>query len=297
MGTPDFAAVSLKKLIDVGHNICAVITQPDKTNARGNKIIPSPVKILAEQNDIPVYQPVSIKNGEGDIIFNKYQPDVAVVAAYGKIIPVSMLSIPKYGCINVHASLLPKYRGASPIQSCIINGETETGVSIMQLDEGMDTGDILAMSKIQINYRETSETLFDRLAFVGADLLLEVLVKLDNGSAVRTKQDESKATYTGMISKEMAVLDYCKPAKEIVNLIHGLNPNPVARTEINGERLKIYTATIGEKSDKDKGTSYEKNGKICVVCGDLLEVIFDEIQGEGGKRMDSSSYLRGHHIF
>lgn len=297
MGTPDFAAVSLNRLIEKGYEVCAVITQPDKTNARGNKIIPGPVKLMAESKGIPVYQPASLKHGEGDVIFDEYSPDVAVVAAYGKILPPSLLNKPKFGCINIHASLLPKYRGASPIQSCIINGDTETGISIMQLDEGMDTGDIIAVTKTAVDDKESAGELFERLATIGADLLCDVLPRIESGSIVFEKQNEALATYAGMISKEMAVIDYCKPAREIVNLIRGLNPNPVARTEINGERLKVYSASVGDVSDKPAGSPYNKNGKICVVCGDSNELIFDEIQGDGGKRMDSSSFLRGHRLF
>lgn len=296
MGTPDFAAVTLKTLMERGFDVCAAITQPDRVNARGNKVIPGPVKTLAESAGIPVYQPLSLRHGEGEEIFAKYRPDVAVVAAYGKILPASLLGMPRLGCVNVHASLLPAYRGASPIQTAIINGETVTGVTIMQLDEGMDTGDVLASEKVEIPPEMTAGELFDALASVGAELLAETLPKLDAGEITPLKQDESKATYAPMISKEAAFIDYNNSAGSIVNLVRGLNPNPTARTEINGSRLKVYKAAPGGETALPAGEAYEKDGAIAVACGDGREVLLTEVQGEGGKRMDSAAFLRGHPI-
>lgn len=297
MGTPDFAAVSLKTLVERGFDVCAAITQPDRVNARGNKVIPGAVKAYAESVGIPVYQPLSLRNGEGEAIFAEYAPDVAVVAAYGRILPSPLLKMPRLGCVNVHASLLPAYRGASPIQSAIINGEKVTGVTIMQLDEGMDTGDMLAVRKVEIPPEMTAGELFDALAPVGAELLAETLLKLDAGEITPLKQDESKATYAPMISKEAAVIDYNKSAKSVVDLVRGLDPNPVARTDINGSRLKVYKAAVGDLTERPAGEAYEKGGAIAVACGDGREVLLKEVQGEGGKRMDSAAYLRGHPIF
>ena len=297
MGTPDFAAVSLKKLIDGGFDVCAVITQPDRVNARGNKVIPGAVKAYAESVGLPVYQPASLKNGEADAILAQYRPDIAVVAAYGKILPRSVLEAPKLGCINVHASLLPAYRGASPIQTAIVNGETESGVTIMQLDVGMDTGDMLAAVRVPIASDMTAGELFDELAQAGAELLAEVLPKLEKGEITPEKQDESKATYAPMISKEAANIDYNRSAKQVVDLVRGLNPNPVARTEINGCRIKVYRAGLGQATALPAGTAFEKDGGIAVACGDGTEVLLREVQGEGGKRMDSAAFLRGHRIF
>ena len=297
MGTPDFAAVTLKELVDRGFEVCAAITQPDRVNARGNKVIPGAVKAYAESVGIPVYQPLSLRNGEGDEIFAKYAPDVAVVAAYGKILPASLLKAPRLGCVNVHASLLPKYRGASPIQTAIVNGETVTGVTIMQLDEGMDTGDMLAVREVGIPPEMTAGELFDALAPVGAELLAETLVKLDAGEITPVKQNNNEATYAPMISKEAAVIDYNGSAKSVVDLVRGLNPNPVARTDIKGSRLKVYRAGVGEETARPAGEAYEKDGSIAVACGDGREVLLSEVQGEGGKRMDSAAYLRGHPLF
>lgn len=297
MGTPDFAAVSLKKLVGDGFDVCAVITQPDRVNARGNKVILGAVKEYAQSAGLPVYQPTTLKNGECDELFRRYAPDIAVVAAYGKILPSSILKAPRLGCANVHASLLPAYRGASPIQTAVINGEKKTGVTIMQLDEGMDTGDILAAESVDIPPDMTAGELFDRLAVTGANLLSDVLLKLDRGEITPVKQDESKATYAPMISKEAAEIDYAKPAAAVVNLVRGLNPNPVAHTEIRGARLKVYKAELGEKASRLVGEAYEKNGEIAVACGDGIEVLLREVQGDGGKRMDSAAYLRGHPIF
>ena len=297
MGTPDFAAVTLKTLMECGFEVCAVITQPDRVNARGNKVIPGAAKAYAESVGLPVYQPLSLRNGEGDEIFAKYAPDVAVVAAYGKILPASLLKAPRLGCVNVHASLLPKYRGASPIQTAIVNGETVTGITIMQLDEGMDTGDMLAAREVEIPPEMTAGELFDALAPIGAELLAETLVKLDAGGITPIKQDNSIATYAPMISKEAAVIDYNNSAKSVVDLVRGLNPNPVARTDIKGSRLKVYRAAVGEETARTAGEAYEKDGCIAVACGDGREVLLSEVQGDGGKRMDSAAYLRGHPIF
>ncbi|MBQ9557610.1 MAG: methionyl-tRNA formyltransferase [Clostridia bacterium] len=297
MGTPDFAAVTLKELVERGFGVCAVITQPDRVNARGNKVIPGAVKTYAESVGLPVYQPLSLRGGEGDEIFKKYSPDVAVVAAYGRILPPSLLSLPRLGCVNVHASLLPKYRGASPIQTAIVNGENVTGVTIMQLDEGMDTGDMLAVREVGIPPEMTAGELFEALAPVGAELLTETLIKLDAGEIIPIKQDESKATYAPMISKEAAVIDFTKSAASVVNLVRGLNPNPVARADIKGNKLKVYKAAVGETTVRPAGEAYEKDGSIAVACGDGIEVLLNEVQGEGGKRMDSAAYLRGHPIF
>ena len=296
MGTPDFAVPTLDLLYKTEkHNVLAVFTQPDKPKGRGYKLTPPPVKVLAMEHDTPVYQPQSLKNnGEEYIdIIEKLNPDCIVVAAYGKILPKSVLDIPKYGCVNVHGSLLPKYRGAGPIQWAVLNDEAETGITTMLMGEGLDTGDMLLKKSTPIGENETAAELFDRLAVMGAELLLETLDALEQGSVTPEKQNEAEATYAPMLSKDLCGLDFEQPVRKIHKQICGLSDWPCAVTLLNGKRLKIYKSEI--VSAKPTGRT---NGEIVdsknfsVACSDGV-IRFTEIQAEGSKRMKTADYLRG----
>lgn len=290
MGTPDFAVPSLEALLKRGHEIVAVYTQPDKPKGRGHKLLSPPVKELAMQHGIPVYQPVSLRKEEAIEELRALQPELIVVAAYGKILPVAVLEIPPRGCINVHGSLLPKYRGAAPIQWAVLNGDAVSGVTIQQMGEGIDTGDILAKAETEIGADETSGELFDRLMVIGAELLIKTIDKLD--SIVPEPQDEALATHAAMLSKEMGVVDWMKTAQEVHNLVRGLNPWPVAVCTVEGKRMKIFRTQIIEARGKP-GVLTNLNGEMTVFCGENA-VQLAEIQPENGKRMRGSDYLRGH---
>jgi len=288
MGTPDFAATSLAALIGAGHNILAVFTQPDKPVGRHRVLTAPPVKELALKNNISVFQPQSLKDGKAENILKELCPEVVVVVAYGKIIPESMLSLAPF--INVHGSLLPKYRGAAPIQWSVINGEKYGGVTTMFMDKGLDTGDIILKDKTEIKECETSKELYERLANIGADLLLKTLDLIKAGKAPREKQDDSKSSYAPMLNKEMAVLDFSKGKKEICSLICGLNPWPVAYTMLEGKRLKVFLAKPCE--NKGKAGEIIDNKKFIVGCADG-SVEFLSVQLEGSKMQSGEEFLRG----
>ena len=294
MGTPDFAVPCLEKLIKDGHNIVGVLTQPDKPQGRKMKLTPPPVKELALQNNLEVYQPESLKNDAIKQLLEDKQPELIVVVAYGKILPKYVLDFPKYGCINVHGSLLPRWRGAAPIQWSIIAGDKTAGVTTMKMAEGLDTGDMLLKYETEIGQTETAGELFDRLALNGAELLHDTIEQID--SIVPEVQDESKANYAHMLDKQMAQIDWSKSNKEIDCLIRGLNPWPVALTTLNGERLKIYSASLENASGKagEVLNADSKNG-LLVACGEGA-MLLNEIQAVGGKRMNAKDYLRGHKI-
>lgn len=294
MGTPDFAVPCLEKLIKDGHNIVGVLTQPDKPQGRKMKLAPPPVKELALQNNLEVYQPESLKNDAIKQLLEDKQPELIVVVAYGKILPKYVLDFPKYGCINVHGSLLPRWRGAAPIQWSIIAGDKTAGVTTMKMAEGLDTGDMLLKYETEIGQTETAGELFDRLALNGAELLHDTIEQID--SIVPEVQDESKANYAHMLDKQMAQIDWSKSNKEIDCLIRGLNPWPVALTTLNGERLKIYSASLENASGKagEVLKADSKNG-LLVACGEGA-MLLNEIQVVGGKRMNAKDYLRGHKI-
>ena len=296
MGTPDFASAILEKLIAEGFEISAVFTRADKPKGRKQELCAPPVKEVAVANNIPVYQPESLRNGAIDIIA-EHNPDAIVVAAYGRILPKDILDYPKYGCINVHASILPRHRGASPIQSAILMGDKVTGVTTMLMNEGIDTGDILEISETAIGENETAGELFDRLSDLGADLVCHTLRELEKGSITPRKQDESGATYAAMISKEAAKIDFSKSAEEICNLIRGMNPWPVAHTRLGGKIFKVYSAAkAGERSELAAGSVVcgEKSLKVAVGNGEVIELL--EIQAEGGKRMAANRFLAGHNL-
>ena len=294
MGTPDFAVPSLQALIDAGHEVCAVYTQPDKPQGRKQVLTAPPVKELALRHGIPVCQPATLKNEEEQEKLRALAPEVIIVVAYGKLLPKAVLDIPPRGCINVHGSLLPRWRGAAPIQWSVIAGDEKAGVTTMQMAEGLDTGDMLLTYETEIGARETAGELFDRLAQAGAELLLETLEKLD--SITPQPQDDSQSCYAHMLDKQMAVIDWAKSAHEIDCLIRGLNPWPVALTTLSGARLKIYAAepVSGTGRPGEVLVSDPKKGLV-VACGEGA-LALREVQLVGGKRMKSADFLRGHAI-
>lgn len=301
MGTPDFAVPCLQALIDNGENVQAVFTQPDKPKGRGYKMLPPPVKSLALTYNIPVYQPLSLKKGEDAEnalnILKELSPDLIIVVAYGKILPKEILELPKYYCINVHASLLPRYRGAAPIQWCVLNGEKETGVTTMLMAEGLDTGDMLLKESVAIGDDETASELHDRLSAVGAELLIKTISAVKVGTITREEQEDSLSNYASMITKDMCPIDFSLPAQQIHNKIRGLSASPCAVTMLNGKRLKIFKSTMSDKKKYDLAAGTVVNEKdFTVVCGDGYTVTFTEVQSEGGKRMKVSDFLRGNHI-
>lgn len=298
MGTPDFAAASLQKLIDEKYDIAAVFTQPDKPRNRGMSLSFSPVKELALQNGLDVYQPTKLRDGSFTELLRSLKPDVLAVVAYGRILPEDALSVPTYGAVNVHSSLLPKYRGAAPVQWAVLNGDTVTGVSTMYLAPEMDTGDVIFTVKTEIGEFETSGELFDRLMVMGAELLHKTLRAIENGTAPRSKQDESQASYVTMLDKSMSPIDWSRSPREIVKHICGLQPWPVATTEIGGLTFRIFKAEYTDTvTDKAPGTvvAADKRG-IEIACGGAHTLIITELQAPGKKRMRAADYLLGHPI-
>lgn len=293
MGTPDFAVPTLEKLYDNNHNVLAVFSQPDRPKGRGMKLTPPPVKVCATEHNTICYQPESLRKERDEYIqiLKDLNPDVIVVVAFGQILTKEVLDIPEYGCINVHGSLLPKYRGAAPIQQSVLDGEKYSGVTTMLMAEGLDTGDMLLKAEVEIGENETSAELYERLSYIGADLLIETLEKLEKNLLTPVKQDESLATYAGKLSKDLCPIDFSKSAQEVHNQIRGLSDWPCATTTINGKRLKVYRSQIvSNDSDKKPGTVVSKD--LVVKCGiDAVKLV--EIQAEGSKRMNSSDYLRG----
>lgn len=298
MGTPDFAVPPLEALIKAGYTVSGVVTQPDKPKGRGKTMLPTPVKEVAVKYEIPVYQPLKVRDPEFMEVLKEIQPDLIVVAAFGQIIPQAVLDLPKYGCINIHASLLPKYRGAAPIQQAVIDGEKESGVTIMRMGMGLDMGDMISKIVVPITKEETGGSLFDKLALAGADLLIETIPSIENGTAVYEKQpEESPTPYAAMITKERGLIDFTRSAEEIERLVRGLNPWPSAYTFLNGKNLKIWSCEVLEETVAvEPGTIYkiDKAG-IYAACkeGTLL---IRELQLEGKKRMDSAAFLRGYSI-
>lgn len=298
MGTPDFAAASLKKLIDEKYDIAAVFTQPDKPRDRGMKLSYSPVKELALENNIPVYQPTKLRDGTATELIKSLRPDILVVVAYGRILPDDMLEVPKYGAINVHASLLPKYRGAAPIQWAVLNGDKITGVTTMYLASEMDTGDIIYTSETEIGEFETSGELFDRLMVMGAELLDRTLRDIEAGTAPRTPQDHSKASYVKMLDKRLSPIEWAKTPREIIKQIYGLQPWPVATAELDGKVFKIYSAEYTQNKTVKAPGSVVSAGKkgIEIACLGGETLLITELQAAGKKRMKASDYLLGHPI-
>ncbi len=299
MGTPEFAVPSLRQLIADGHEIVCVLTQPDKPKNRGMKLMPSPVKVVAMEHQIEVYQPATLKSGEALERLSALKPELIVVAAYGKILPKEILDLPRLGCINVHSSLLPRYRGAAPINWAILNGETETGVTIMYMAEGLDTGDIISQRATAIDPDETVESLHDRLALLGAELLGETVAAIGAGTAQRVPQNDAESCYAPMLSRQLSPIDFSRSAHEIHNQVRGLIPWPATTMEIKGQTFKIFAVEeTGMDSTQGAGTllGADKQG-INVVCGDGKVLRILELQAPGKKRMRAVDYLRGHPLF
>lgn len=298
MGTPDFAEASLKKLIDEKFDIAGVFTQPDKPRGRGMEMSFSPVKQLALDNNLPVFQPEKMRDGTAYNIIKELNPDILVVVAFGRILPDDILALPKYGAINVHGSLLPKYRGAAPIQWSVLNGDAVTGVSTMYLAHDMDTGDIIYTSETEIGEFETSGELFDRLMVMGAELLVKTLRDIESGIAPRTPQDHSKASYVGMLDKSVSPIDWNKSPRSVVKWIYGLQPWPVATMELEGAVYRVFAAEYtSNRTNKAPGcvVSTGKKG-IEIACADGETLMITELQAPGKKRMRAADFLRGHAI-
>ena len=294
MGTPDYAAGALEALIKAGHEVTAVVTQPDKAKGRSKELQFTPVKISALAHNIPVMQPVKIKTPEAMAELAKYEADVFVVAAFGQILSQAILDMPRYGCLNIHASLLPKYRGASPIQHVIIDGEQETGITIMQMDAGIDTGDMLYKKSIPIEDTDTYETLHDKLMVLGGEAIVEAISLLEKGALVPQKQQDELSCYAKLISKDMGIIDFNKPAVVIERLIRGLNPWPSAYTFYKGKQMKVWEATVEEGTiNEQPGTVVEvTKNTIKVACSEGLLCIMS-LQLEGKKRMSTHDFLLG----
>ncbi len=297
MGTPDFSVGTLEALVEAGHEVCLVVTQPDKPKGRGKEMQYTPVKEAALKHGIEVYQPRRIREAECVEKLRQYNADIMVVIAFGQIIPKEILEMVPYGCVNVHASLLPKYRGAAPIQWSIIDGEVVTGVTTMQMDEGLDTGDMLLKTEVPITAEETGESLHDKLAKAGAALCVETLAKLQEGSIIPEKQGESPTVYAKMLDKKLGNIDWTKSAVEIERLVRGLNSWPSAYTYWNKKVVKIWKASVtDENSNEQVGTvvKVEKDGFYVQTGNGLLKVL--ELQIPGKKRMDAGAFLRGYTI-
>ena len=298
MGTPDFASASLKKLIDEKFDVVGVFTQPDKPKGRGMELCASPVKELALASGLPVFQPVKMRDGTALAQIKALEPDILVVVAYGRILPDDILAVPKYGAINVHGSLLPKYRGAAPIQWAVLNGDKITGVTTMYLASEMDTGDIIYTAETEIGEYETSGELFDRLRDMGAELLVKTLRDIDAGIAPRTPQDHSRASYVTMLDKSICPIDWNKTPREVLKHIYGLQPWPVATMELEGKTVRVFAAKYTDgKTEKAPGAvvSTDKGG-LEIACADGETLLITELQAPGKKRMGAEDYLRGHQI-
>lgn len=297
MGTPDFAVPCLEKLIKSENcNVLAVFTQPDKKVGRKQLLTPSPVKVLAVQHNIPVYQPVTLKNEDAFETIRKLNPDLMVVVAYGKILPKRILDYPKFGCINVHASLLPKYRGAAPIQWAVLNGDKKTGVCVQQMDIGIDTGDILFTEETDIGINETSEELFERLSVIGADALIKTMDLIIKGQTNPVPQPDGDFGYASMIDKSMSNIDWSKSAFEVHNQIRGLQSWPCASTVINGKNVKVHKSVLSSEKGNEAGKVVNNKNVVTVSCGDGNCIDILELQPDGKKRMDAKSFLAGNKI-
>ncbi|MBQ8823960.1 MAG: methionyl-tRNA formyltransferase [Ruminococcus sp.] len=295
MGTPDFAVPCLQALVDSKHEVVGVFTQPDKPKGRGYKMIPPPVKQTAQEYNIPVYQPLSLRKGDDALksmeVLNILSPDLIVVVAYGQILPVEVLELPKYKCINIHASLLPAYRGAAPMQWCILNGETKTGVTSMLMAEGLDTGDMLIKEELEIGENETISSLHDRLSCLGAEVLIKTIDAIEDKTLSSEKQDDSLSSYAVRITKEMSALDFSEPARVLHNKIRGIT----GYTILEGKRLKVYSSLVvsDDIPEELENGAIVNTEKFIVKCGDGKGIQFLEIQPEGKKRMPTEAFLRG----
>lgn len=293
MGTPDFAVPTLEALVKGGHDVIAAVTQPDRPKGRGKSVLMTPVKEKALECGIPVYQPVKARDPEFAGLLKSLAPDVIVVVAFGQLLPKSILEIPTYGCVNVHASLLPKYRGAAPIQWAVIDGEKKSGVTTMLMDEGLDTGDMLEKAEIELDEKETGGSLFDKLSCLGGELILSTLEKLENGTVVRTPQGETDTHYAKMLNKSMGQIDWTMDAVSIERLIRGLNPWPSAYSFLRGKTVKIWDADVVQReATGEPGKITATKDTLLVETGNGFLSI-NELQLEGKKRMDTAAFLRG----
>ncbi len=292
MGTPDYASKTLEVLLNTNHEVAAVFAQPDKPVGRKQILTPPPVKVVAQEHNIPVFQPNSVRTGDALEILRNINPDVIVVVAYGKILPNEILTLSKYGCVNGHASLLPKYRGASPIQWCIVNGETETGVTTMLMDEGVDTGDILETATVKIGENETAEELFERLSFISANLMVSTLDKLEKGE-ITPKKQIGESSHAPIIKKEMALLDFSKPSDVVHNAARGYYSWPCAHFFLEGKRIKVIKTRIGEPTDAKCGTVIGNTDELIIACGNNTSIRILELQAEGSKAMTAKQMLCG----
>ena len=297
MGTPDFAVPSLEALIAAGHNLVGVFTQPDKPKNRGHKMMPPPVKEYALTQNLPVFQPLKMRDGTALAIVQELQPELIVVAAYGRILPEEILQAAPYGAINVHSSILPKYRGAAPINWAILNGETVTGDTIMYMAKELDAGDIIRCAETAIDPDEDAQALTARLAELGAKTLVEVVADMSRGTVTRTPQDHSRSTYAPMLDKTLSPMDFTRSALALHNQVRGLIPWPCATMELQGKTVKVFRTQIGEETSAAPGAivAADKKG-IAVACGDGRVLRITELQPEGGKRMAAAAYLAGHPI-
>ncbi len=291
MGTPDFSVPCLNSLIDAGHEILAVFTQPDKPRGRKQELTPPEVKVCALQHGLTVYQPKTLRDGEAMKIIADLAPDCIVVVAYGKILPKEILDYPKYGCINIHASLLPKYRGSAPIQWSVINGEKETGVTIMQMDEGIDTGDMLYQKAIPIMIDDTAESMFEKLSALGGEMIVDALRKLEKGELKAIKQDDALSSHAPMLDKKISEIDWDQPAEKVHDLVRGLYSWPIAQTSLHGKKLKIYRTSLGK--GRGESGAVINTTPLTIACKEGA-VVIEELQLEGKKRMDAKTFLIGH---
>ena len=297
MGTPDFAVASLKALVEAGHDICGVFTQPDKPKNRGHKLAFSPVKEYALTQNLPVFQPLKLRDGTALALVRELAPELIVVAAYGRILPEEILNAPTYGAINVHSSILPKYRGSAPINWAILNGEKVTGVTIMYMAAELDAGDIIRVAETPIDPNEDAQTLTQRLALLGADALVQTVSDLQSGAATRTQQDHAQFTYAPMLDKSLSPMDFSKPAQQLHDQVRGLIPWPCATMMLGGSTVKVYRTDVGGGTASAPGTVVQADKKgLAIACGDgsVLEIL--ELQPQGGKRMTAAAYLAGHPI-
>ena len=297
MGTPDFAVASLRALVEAGHEICGVFTQPDKPKNRGHKMTPPPVKEYALTQNLPVFQPLKMKDGTALAIVQELKPELIVVAAYGRILPEEILQAAPYGAINVHSSILPKYRGAAPINWAILNGETVTGDTIMYMAKELDAGDIIRCAETAIDPNEDAQELTARLAELGAKTLVDVVADMSRGTVERTPQDHSRSTYAPMLDKTLSPMDFKRSAQALHNQVRGLIPWPCATMALQGKTVKVFRTQVGEETAAAPGTvvAADKRG-IAVACGDGRVLRVTELQPEGGKRMAAAAYLAGHPI-
>lgn len=300
MGTPEFAVPCIKALKESGENVTAAFTQPDKPKGRGYKLTAPPVKEYALSAGIPVYQPESLKKGESAEqayeVLKNLAPELIIVVAYGKLLPTRILELPKAYCINIHASLLPKYRGAGPIQRCILNGERETGVTSMLMSEELDKGDMLIAARTEIGENETADELHDRLSVMGAEVLLKTVEAVKRGTLVPVPQNDAEATYAPMLTKELCPIDFNKTAAEVHNQIRGLSSWPCATADIEGRRLKIYRSRLDKTRHGGAAGTVCDRDNLTVVCGDGFGITLTEVQAQGGRRMKTEDYLRGNRL-